>query len=162
MAVIPDFARRHGVAFASYFVIGGAAAGVEWLIFAALIAIAPGYYILAAIIAFLVATYANYRLCVGTIFSSRTGSVWKDIAAVYAASLFAFLINLSVLALLINLFGINPMVSKIAGTGVAFLINFAARRFVIFSWIIRPARILNGAPPVEAEAALPGLPPMRE
>ena len=128
-----DAVRRHGAAFAGYFFIGGASALVEWLVFAGVIMVAPEFYIVTAFVAFAVATFANYLLCIRTIFSSRTGSVANDIASVYVASLFAFLVNLSVLAVLVRMFRIDPIVSKIAGTGVAFLINFAARRFVIFA-----------------------------
>ena len=131
--MMSNFARRHGAAFAGYFLIGGACAVIEWLVFAVLIGVAPDDYIAAAVIAFLLSTFANYLLCVGTIFSSRTGSALRDIIAVYIASLFAFSVNLSVLAVLVSVFHANPMAAKIAGTGVAFLFNFVARRFVIFS-----------------------------
>jgi putative flippase GtrA len=56
----------------------------------------------------------------------------QDLAMVYVASLLAFTINVLTLAILVREFGLDPMISKIAGTGAAFLFNFASRRFVIF------------------------------
>ena len=80
-----------------------------------------------------VATFVNYLLCVRTIFASRTGHVLGDLAAVYIASLLALGVNLATLATLAGPLRVDPMISNVAGIGAAFLINFAARQFVIFA-----------------------------
>ncbi len=147
--------RKHGPAFAVYLVIGGVSALVEWAVFWALLHAAPanplarlklsagatGALTLAlyAAIAFVVATFVNYLLCVRTIYASKTGSVARDIARVYLASLLAFGVNLATLVGLTAWLGLDPMVGKIAGTGTALLVNFAARQFVIFAPRLQPS-----------------------
>lgn len=123
---------RHGVALAKYVVIGGVSALTEWSVFWLLLNLAALHYIAAAMVAFVIATLVNYLLCVRTIFVSKTKSRWKDAAMVYVASLLALAVNVSTLALLVREFGLNPMLAKIAGTGAAFLFNFASRQFFIF------------------------------
>ena len=134
---------RHAVALAKYFVIGGVSALVEWSVFWLLLRPAAVNYLAAAVVAFLVATFVNYLLCVRTIFVSKTKSGWKDAAMVYVASLLGLVINVSTLAVLVSQFGIDPMPAKIVGTGSAFLFNFAARQFFIFGQ--RPDAVLRGA-----------------
>jgi putative flippase GtrA len=133
---------RHGVALAKYVVIGGVSALTEWSVFWLLLNLASLHYIAAAMVAFVVATLVNYLLCVRTIFISKTKSRWKDAAMVYVASLLALAVNVSTLALLIREFGLDPMLAKIAGTGAAFLLNFASRQFFIFG--PRPRPYLQG------------------
>src|SRR5258708_11832665 len=77
--------ERHGVALAKYVVIGGLSALAEWSVFWLLLKAASLHYIAAAIVAFVVATFVNYLLCVRTIFASKTKSLWKDAAMVYQA-----------------------------------------------------------------------------
>ena len=134
---------RHAIALAKYFVIGGVSALVEWSVFWLLLRPAAVHYIAAAVVAFVVATFVNYLLCVRTIFVSKTKSGWKDAAMVYVASLLALVINVSTLAVLVREFGLDPMLAKIAGTGSAFLFNFASRQFLIFGQ--RPGALLRGA-----------------
>jgi putative flippase GtrA len=133
---------RHGVALAQYVAIGGASALVEWSVFWLLLKPAA-HYIAAAVVAFIVATFVNYLLCVRTIFVSKTKSGWKDAAMVYAASLLALVVNVSTLAVLVRVIGLDPMPAKIAGTGAAFLFNFASRQFLIFGQ--RPGPLLRDA-----------------
>ena len=123
---------RHGSALLFYVVIGGASALVEWTVFWGLLEAAALHYLVAAAVAFVAATFVNYLLCIKTIFVSKTRSAWKDLTMVYAASLVGLVVNLSTLALLVSGFGVDEMVSKVAGTGAAFLFNFASRRLVIF------------------------------
>jgi putative flippase GtrA len=131
--VIQALFRKHGPAFAAYLVIGGLAALAEWAVFWVMWRFAPAAPLYVdSTVAFVIATFVNYLLCVRTIYASKTGSVAGDIAKVYAASLLAFGVN-QVTFLALVAMGVNPLVAKIAGTGVAFLINFAARQFVIFA-----------------------------
>jgi putative flippase GtrA len=125
--------RRHGASLVIYFGIAFASALVEWTTFWLLLKLAPPHYLIAAVVAFVVATIVNYLLCIRTIFASKTSSVWNDIARIFVASGLAFLVNLLVLAILVSRFELSPMLAKIAGTGVAFLFNFTSRQFVIFA-----------------------------
>jgi putative flippase GtrA len=139
--VTGEAARRHGAAFAIYLVIGGLSALVEWGVFWVMLHFLPGVDILLdAVVAFIVATFVNYLLCVRTIYASKTGSVLGDIVQVYVASLLAFGVNLVTLWVLARLANVDPMLGKIAGTGTAFLFNFAARQFVIFAPAARPLK----------------------
>ncbi len=136
------FVGHHGAALAKYVVIGGMSALAEWSVFWLLLKLASLHYITAAIVAFVVATFVNYLLCVRTIFVSKTKSRWKDAAMVYVASLLALAVNVATLAILVRQVGLDPMLAKIAGTGAAFLFNFASRQFFIFGQ--RPGPLLQG------------------
>jgi putative flippase GtrA len=131
--VSQDLLRKTAPAFAIYVVIGGLAALAEWGVFWLMWRMVPAAPLFVdSVVAFIVATFINYLLCVRTIYASKTGSVLGDIAKVYAASLLAFGVNQATFLGLAAL-GVNPLIAKIAGTGVAFLINFAARQFLIFA-----------------------------
>jgi putative flippase GtrA len=86
--MIRSLIRRH--ALAAYVLIGGASALAEWSVFWVLIQVASDQYMAAAVLAFIVATFVNYLLCIRTIFVSKTRSSWRDLAMVYVASLLAF------------------------------------------------------------------------
>lgn len=124
---------RHGTALAAYVVVGGVCAVVEWSVFWVLLNLAGVHYVIAALVAFVLATFANYLLCIRTIFASKTSSVRSDIARVYIASAIAYSVNLLVFIALVNEFAVGPMAAKMAGTGVGFLLNFASRQFLIFA-----------------------------
>jgi putative flippase GtrA len=142
--LIRSLIRRHGEALAAYVLIGGASALAEWSVFWVLLKVASDQYIAAAVLAFIVATFVNYLLCVRTIFVSKTRSSWRDLAMVYVASLLAFTVNVLTLDVLVREFGLDPMISKIAGTGAAFLFNFASRQFVIFGQASKIAVVVVG------------------
>jgi len=113
--------------------VGGVCAVVEWSVFWVLLNLAGVHYVIAALVAFVLATFANYLLCIRTIFASKTSSVRSDIARVYIASAIAYSVNLLVFIALVNEFAVGPMAAKMAGTGVGFLLNFASRQFLIFA-----------------------------
>jgi putative flippase GtrA len=145
-------ARRNGEALAKYLIVGGLAALVEWGVFGLLLHYARLHYLLAALIAFVVATLANYALGMKLLFVSKSGSVPKDVAMVFVASLLGLGVNLLTLGVLISRFAVNPIAAKIAATGAAFLVNFAARQFVIFGGGKRDLPdLFDGGPPSEED-----------
>src|SRR5258708_19742914 len=101
--------ERHGVALAKYVVIGGLSALAEWSVFWLLLKVASLHYIAAAIVAFVVATFVNYLLCVRTIFASKTKSLWKDAPMVYIPSLLPLAVNLSTLPPLVPPLPLHPI-----------------------------------------------------
>jgi putative flippase GtrA len=125
--------RKTAPAFAIYIVIGGIAAVVNVAVFWLMLHDVWGNVIGDEVAAFVISTFVNYLLCVRTIFASKTGNVLTDIAAVYAASLLALGFNLVTLWVLTGPLRADPMIGNIAGIGAAFVVNFAARQFIIFA-----------------------------
>lgn len=117
-----------------YFFVGGAAAAVDFAVFAALVKSGALEWFFAAIISFTLATCVNYVLSVRHVFQSgaRFGKQ-KEIALVFLVSGIGLAINQAILYLLIQRVGIDALLSKIAATGVVFFWNFAARSRFIFS-----------------------------
>lgn len=116
-----------------YVLIGGSAAVVEWVVFATLvIGLDALHYIPGGIVSFVVATYVNYLLSVRYGFKSRGRSTGGELVLVYCISGVGLCIGLATLAVGTEILGIHLMISKIVGTGLAFLWNFAGRQFIVF------------------------------
>lgn len=128
-----DLIMKYYLSFFVYFVLGGTCAFAEWLVFYGALRLAGVHYITASIIGFLVATALNYFLSSEIGFRSAARSALSSAVLVYLASLAGLAINLLAMVLLIEVVGMEIIPSKIAGTGLAFGWNFAARQFLIFS-----------------------------
>lgn len=113
--------------------VGGFAALVEWLSFAALFYGVAVHYILASVIAFILGTGANAFLSRQFAFLSKGRSELKEVALIYLVSIFTFLINMATFVVLVELLQAHVMLAKIAGTGFAFFINYLVRQFYIFN-----------------------------
>lgn len=118
---------------ARYFLVGGAAALVDFLLFAMLVKVFAFGWLGSAAFSFCVATLVNYLLSVRHVFQSgvRFGKR-HEMALVFAVSAIGLLINQTVLGMLIEWFGIDVLLSKIAATGSVFFWNYGARRHFIF------------------------------
>ena len=120
--------------FFSYLFIGGLAAIVEWVTFwVTNEPLGLNIYISTGI-AFFLATLANWILGRKITFkdAAKSKKPAGDAVAVYIVSGIALGINLSLMALFVDVLGMNPMFSKIIATGIAFLWNFISRKFIIY------------------------------
>ena len=136
---------HYWLSFSVYIVVGGAAALVEWTVFFLAITYGRINYIVAAIIAFFVATFVNYLLSIRMNFRSREGrSTGGELLLVYLVSGVGLLINLAVTATAVEVFGLWVMLGKVGGTGVAFIWNFMARQFLVFDRAPRWSRPVLG------------------
>jgi len=84
-----------------------------------------------AFIAFLVATAANCALSRFVAFRSIRRP-WQEAGLVFGASAIAFSFNFATFIFMYRLH-YPPMVAKVCGTGVAFILNYSLRQFFIFS-----------------------------
>lgn len=125
--------------FVSYFFVGGAAAVVEWVLFALFANALHIHYILATCLAFVFSTTANWIL--GRLWTFRDNKAYenrkvKEIFLVFAVSAIGLLFNMGLMYLFVTVLGLDSAalktVSKIAATGIVFFWNFLVRKFVIY------------------------------
>lgn len=115
-----------------YFLVGGAAAGLNWLVFFVLFYALSLHYLLSATAAFILATALNFFLGKKFIFKDSRHSIFREGVLVYAASLAGLCVDLGVLFLCVEGLFIPALLAKIIATGAAFLVNFSLRQWVIY------------------------------
>lgn len=118
---------------ARYFVVGGVAALVDWSLFWLFVQQLTLPYQWAAALSFVLATLVNYVLSIRYVFES--GVRYRrahEMFFVYVVSAIGLLVNLLVLQILFEGFGIHLLVAKVGATGVVFFWNYLARSRFIF------------------------------
>lgn len=117
----------------SYFLVGGAAAAVDYTIFFVAVT-GLGYpWFPVAIFSFVIATLTNYLLSIRFVFESRVRFRRRvEVVLVFVVSAGAMVVNQFILWTTIDKLGLNLLLSKIIGTGTVFLFNFACRHYFIF------------------------------
>lgn len=117
-----------------YFIVGGTAAVIEWLTFWGCSSVGGIHYIISTVLAFVVATFANWLLGRRMVFRTQTQgvSIWRDLLQVYLASFAGLLINIFLMFILFSRIGIQEMCSKIIATGIVFIWNFGVRKYLIY------------------------------
>jgi putative flippase GtrA len=116
-----------------YFLVGGTAALVDWVLFALGTQAAGLPWFPVALFSFLAATGVNYLLSIRYVFHSGVRySMQHELALVLLASAFGLLLNQAILWFLIERAHWNMMLGKIQATGMVFLWNYSARRYHIF------------------------------
>jgi putative flippase GtrA len=120
--------------------VGGIAAIVEWVMFFLFNSVVGLNYLLATVIAFIFSTTANWIL--GRIMTFRNstkynGKAAKEAILVFIVSAIGLPFNLGLMYLFVNKLGMNTdllrTLSKILSTGIVFMWNFLARKFVIYN-----------------------------
>jgi putative flippase GtrA len=150
---ITTFINTYSLSAAVYVLVGGASALIEWASFY----VCQKYmnYVVAAFVAFVIATSANYVLSRKVAFRPMRAPL-AELVLLFLVSAFAFLFNLASFVILYAVLGVDIMASKVIGTGFGFAINFSARQFLVFSsearfpaltsvWRSRTVRIQSGA-----------------
>ena len=108
--------------FISYFFVGGMAAIVEWLTFAASNIFLN--YTISTIIAFILATTANYILGKKLTFKNYKQKK-NDVISVFVVSGIGLLLNILFMHVLIEIIKLsNQMFAKIVSTGLVFIWNY--------------------------------------
>ena len=116
----------------SYFFVGLGSTLVEWGIFRVLNAGMGLHYSIATALAFIVSTFANWVLGRLLTFRDQKGFSWKEVASIYGAAVVGLLLNLGIMYVLIEVFGLGEMLSKMIATGLVFFWNFFIRKLVIY------------------------------
>ena len=118
--------------FIKYFLVGGLSALADFIIFAAFYYIIKNWFI-SGLISFCIATFLNYYLSIKFVFESgKRLRKSQEVFLVYLISFIGFIINQSILFLMIEKFNLNVYLSKIATTSIIFLWNFNGRKYFVF------------------------------
>ncbi len=116
--------------FVSYFFVGGMAAIVEWVTFAIFNIFFN--YTISTIIAFVLATTANYFLGKMLTFKNYKHSK-KDIVSVFVVSGIGLLLNVIFMYVIIDIIKFKyEMIAKIISTGLVFIWNYISRRMFVY------------------------------
>ncbi len=116
--------------FISYFFVGGIAALVEWSVFALFNSFTN--YLIATIIAFIIATTVNYFLGKRWTFKNYEKNN-KDVIAVFIVSGIGLLLNMLFMYILVDMIKLSyKIIDKIISTGLVFIWNYLSRRMFIY------------------------------
>jgi putative flippase GtrA len=119
--------------FIQYFFAGLFCAFVNWSVFYFLDSKFEVYYLLAALFSFFISATVNFILC-KIIFKSKEGRKKRtEFVMVVLVGAIGLAIDLGTTAFCVEILGFHKMLSKIAGTGVAFVFNYTSKQFYIFS-----------------------------
>jgi len=118
--------------FVKYFFVGAFCAIINWAIFYLLNYKAGLYYLAAGFAAFIVSCTVNYFLS-RNIFASRGRKKYAEYLFLLIVSAIALCIDLFVMYLLVEYAKLPAILAKVLSTASAFLFNYAARQFFIFS-----------------------------
>ena len=131
--------KKNIMQFCSYFVVGGIAAIVEWIMFYIFASICTIYYMIATVLAFLFSTTANWLLGRMLTFKNDQRYIhnrWKEILAVFVVRGIGLIFNIIIMYILVALIGWDTRrlmtLSKIIATGIVFIWNFLIRKLVIY------------------------------
>lgn len=114
-----------------YLIVGGIATLVEWVLFYIFDAKLGIHYIPATALAFMVSTFANW-LAGKLILFEDWSNVIPEIVKIYAASIAGLFFNLVLMWIMVDIIGLQEMVSKIIATGIVFMWNFLIRKYAIY------------------------------
>jgi len=119
---------------ARYFVVGGASAAVDFVLFGILILLlGNASWFAAATVSFVAATAFNYLLSIRMVFSAGVRFArGHEVMLVFLVSLVGLALNQIALWVFYQIGGWNIWLAKCVATGTAFLWNFAARNHFIF------------------------------
>lgn len=117
--------------FLRYFFVGGTAAVVDLLVFTVLVKNFNVHYILAAFVAYMVGLAWNHVLCVIWVFESKHHRT-KEILMVFGIAVGGLLLTWLILWLLIDLAGIDAVISKMVSQILVLFWNFTMRKFYVF------------------------------
>lgn len=121
------------IKLARYLGVGATAAAVDISLFT-FFAVYLGYnYLVVGFFTFVLATAVNYALSVRFVFQSGIRFArHHEVMLVFAISAVGLVLNQLMLYLGIGVLKIDPVLSKLAGTGVVFGWNYTARSRFVF------------------------------
>lgn len=118
--------------FVRYVGVGGTAALVEWSSFYVCHYLIGIHYLVAVVLAFILATAANYLLSIVFVFTRGRHTPHVEAFLVYLVSGIGLLLNMLLMYLFHGVFLINAMMAKVAATGIVLIWNFTSRKVFIF------------------------------
>lgn len=116
-----------------YLVVGGLATIVEWAGFWVLSNLLHVQYLVATALAFTVSTFANWAFGRLLVFKDPgEQSLLRELASIYLASIVGLLLNLLIMYVMVQLFSVNKMISKMTATALVFAYNYLVRKLLIY------------------------------
>lgn len=116
-----------------YFLVGGAAAGINLFSYIFLLKVTDIHYLIAAVISFLIGTMVNYQLSIKFIFDSEARfSKKEEVTAIFCLSGFSLCINLVLLYIFVQISD-SPILSRCCVMIISYFYNYLARKYLIFA-----------------------------
>ena len=116
-----------------FLIIGSICFFIDMTILMLLVEIFSLNVILANCISVIIATYVSYVLNIRFIFQNGKFGLKKEISLFYVFSIISFFLNILFLYILVELFIIWYVPSKVIVTAIVALFNFSTRKWFIFS-----------------------------
>ncbi len=117
--------------FLRYFFVGGTAAVVDLLIFSILVKYLDMHYVPAAFAAYMAGLAWNHILCIYWVFESKHQRL-KEILMVIGIAMGGLLWTWLILYLLIDIGGIDEVISKMVSQILVLFWNFSMRKYYVF------------------------------
>lgn len=117
----------------NFSLVGLVATLLDYLVFAFLFNGLGWHYILASLLAFVLATLANYGLTLKFVFQSRFGKdeKFKEFFLFFILAVLALCLTLFLMAVCVRGLGIHPNLSKLLVTACVMVFNFLTRKGLI-------------------------------
>ncbi len=126
--------QRIQVQFFRSIFVGAFASIIDILCFAILAELLNVYYLFANLFAFLIGLIINYFLSVTWVFTANSSPKRsKQFFQFFLVAIVGLVINQLILWICVDFFYVNMLFSKILATLIAFIWNFTARRYFIFT-----------------------------
>lgn len=126
---------RSGIQFIKYCLVGATGTGLDLLLLYLLVEYLHIFYLLAAAISTICAIVLNFTLNKYWTFKKRDGNYFAQLFQYAMAHAVGGGINLAVLTLLVEIFGIWYLIARLAATLVAVTWNFLATK----KWVFGPS-----------------------
>ena len=128
-------ARKTASQLYRYFFVGGTAAVVDICAFAFFSQILLIDYRIAVVFAFSVGVLVNFSLCNWLVFRGKLSPLWLVFTRHYLSSISGLIANEVVMITLVEGFQFERLIlAKVMGTGVAFFVNFATKKFYVYNY----------------------------
>ena len=138
--VIRSLVNKHGdelMQFAGYVAVSGCALCVDFTIYWALLSVAK-YAFVAAVGGYVCGVLSHYLLSSRIVFAKRfdkRGVVEEApaIAKFFAAGASGLVVTATVVGVLADVMGFDPLIAKVAAAGCSFTVVFLSLRFFVFN-----------------------------
>lgn len=123
--------RSNRVQFFRYFWVGGFSTVVDFSVFVFCVRVLGIHYLVAQFISYCFGFTANYVLSILWVFT-KTDKFLREIAAVFAITLFGLLWTELLLYLFVDGWGFGEVWSKVPATLIVLFWNYGARRVFVY------------------------------
>jgi putative flippase GtrA len=125
--------RRTLLQLARYVLVGGASTGVDWGVYYLGAIVAGLHYQISLVIAQVLAGAVHYVLNKTYTFRCTSRQILRQVAAYTLVALVYLLLSMAVMYLLVDLLGLDKMLSRVATTGIMIVVSFLLHRAVTFN-----------------------------